>query len=434
MLSLVKNGGVAIKALVEFFQAHGYGDVVKALKQVKFSAYKDALLKGLGDQVDRLISLTKGIEARLKALSPEGLPAWLPGRDRLINALHHCPVLIKQLEAVRRKALDMIPKALIELDNRLAALLSGDVKAAAQVTHTLTAGQGAPKVARLEYQGGPAVRNPHVPEPGNTRRVPERRFMPLDGKREYTFVDTSGRPVGAKRYIPGQTRLEHPPLSERNWERAKNKVQEGWPDLASEYQPGRFSTEYDTFSGTLRAQSVPAGSSSRFARLASHDKGAEMDRGAFWNRVLPADGVDMRANSAIKEGWNKDGEYVELQVPPAGHPIWNELHALQEKTAGGPVPFKDELKFWEGPAASQIYKKEFNGRKVDDDWYRPGGKPQQFFDRAQMEVLQRHGFITQRQATNFRDFDPEVGNIVPTDGPWFEVVPLDQAVSPPSKK
>lgn len=433
VLCLVKKGGVALKALVEFFQAHGYGDVIKAIKQVKFAAYKDALIKGLGDQIDRLISLIKGFEARLKALSPESLPTWLPGRDRLIKALHHCPALIKQLEDVRRKALEMIPKALIELDNRLAALLAGDLKAATQVTHTLTTAQAAPEVARLEQHSGTALHNPHPPEPGNTRRVPERRLMPLEGKREYTYVDASGRPVGAKPYVPGHTRLEHPPLQDMAWEAQRSKVQEGWPNLASEYAPGRFATEYDTFSGSLRAQSAPAGSKRLFARLTSHDKGVEMDRGAFWNRELPADGVDMRANSAIKEGWNKDGEYVELKVPPTGHPVWHELHALQEQAAGAAVPFKEELKFWEGPAASQIYKKEINGRKIDDDWYLPGGKPQQFFDRAQMQALQRAGFITPRKATHFRDFDPEVGNIVPTEGPCFEVVPLDQAVPPPRK-
>ena len=69
---------------------------------------------------------------------------------------------------------------------------------------------------------------------------------------------------------------------------------------------------------------------------------------------------------------------------------------------------------------------------MPDDWYLPGGKPQQFFDREQMAVLQKHGFISERKATNFDDFDKEVGNIVPKDSPWFEVVPLDQAVPPPS--
>ena len=44
-LFVVKKGGVAFKATVEFFQAHGYGHVVQALKEVKFAQYKGVLVK-----------------------------------------------------------------------------------------------------------------------------------------------------------------------------------------------------------------------------------------------------------------------------------------------------------------------------------------------------------------------------------------------------
>ena len=143
----------------------------------------------------------------------------------------------------------------------------------------------------------------------------------------------------------------------------------------------------------------------------------------------------MRANSAIKESWNKDGEYVELRVPPKGDPVWKELNALQERASGAKVPYKEEVKFWEGPAASQVYKKQAaDGNWVDDDWYMAGGKPQQFFDRDQMELLRQRGFIGPRKPTNFPDFDPKVGNIVPRDGPFLEVVPLHEAVPPATKK
>ena len=433
-LFLVKKGGAGLKVIVEFFNAHGYGDVVKAIKQVKFAAYREQLLKHLNQQLDKLVTLVRGFQARLEALGPDSLPQWLPGRAAAIQGIAHCRRLVQQLEALREAARAMIPKALIEMDNRLAALLAGDLKAATQVTHTVSTGQAAPQVAKLQHEPGrPSLHNPQPPEPGNTRRVPERRLVVLAGKREYKYVDGAGRPVGAKPYVPGRTKVEHPPLKKRSWKAVKSKVEEGWPNLANEYKPGRFATEYDTFSGQLRAQAVPAGSKSTFARLVSHDVDSKMDRGAFWNRELPVDGRDMRASSAIKEGWNKDGQYVTLQVPPAGHPVWKELHALQEKAAHGPVPYKEELKFWEGPAASQVYEKELpDGTKVPDDWYLPGGKPQQFFDREQMAVLQKHGFISERKATHFDDFDKEVGNIVPKDSPWFEVVPLDQAVPPAS--
>ena len=433
-LFVVKKGGVALKALVEFFQAHGYGDVVKALRQVKFAQYQGALIKGMNEQLDKLVALVQGFRAKLQALSPQSLPGWLPGRDAAMAAIHKSGELIEQLNALRTKAREMIPQALIEMDQRLGALLAGNIKAATQVTHTVHTGTAAPQVAKLKHEPGKhAARNPEPPEPGNTRRVAERRVVALAGKREYGLVDKSGRPVGAKPYQPGVTKVEHPPLLERSWDANRTKVKEGWPDLANEYRPGKRATDYDTFS-SLRPASLPAGSNTTLKRVVSHDAESRVDAGAFWNRELPVDGEDLRAGSAVKDDWNHNGTFVELRVPPKGDPVWKGLHVLQEKAAGAPVPFKEELKFWEGPAASQVYKKEVDGRWVDDDWYLAGGKPQQFFDREQMKLLQERGFISERKATGFKDFDAEKGNIVPKDGPFLEVVPLDEAVPPPAKK
>jgi hypothetical protein len=439
-LTLVKKGGLALKALVEFFQHHGYGDVVKALRQVKFAKYQDALVKGLGEQLDKLIALVRAFDQRLRSLHPESLPQWIPGRDKLVYALAHCPALISQLEEVRRAALKMIPQSLIELDRRLGALLAGDIKAAAQTTHAIATGQEAPKVAKLEAQPSakdghakgqpaPTLRNPEPPEPGNTRRLPERRTIALAGKREYGIVDEAGKPVGAKPYKKGVTMMEHPPIRRDDWiELGQPKVKEGWPDMGKEYAPRKFAADYANFSGELRAASVKAGSKTTFKRVVAHDK-PSMDAGPYYNRELPLDGADLRSGSAVKEGWNSDGQYVELRIPPKGDPIWRDLHALQEKAAGGPVPFKEELKFWEGPASSQAYEID----KVAEDWYLAGGKPQQFLDRDQTAMLKERGFVGQRKATNFPDFDPKIGNIVPKDGPHFEVVPLNEAMPAPKE-
>jgi hypothetical protein len=142
--------------------------------------------------------------------------------------------------------------------------------------------------------------------------------------------------------------------------------------------------------------------------------------------------VNGEATTSLTHG---DGEYVQLRVPPEGDPVWKELNALQEKSAGGSVPYREELKFWEGPAASQVYEKELaDGTKVPDDWYLAGGKPQQMFDRDQMELLKKRGFIGPRKPTNFADFDPKAGTIVPKGGVFLEVVPLHEAVPPSSKK
>lgn len=435
-LFVVKKGGVALKTVVEFFRAHGYGDVIAALKQVKFAAYKDALLKGLNQQLDRLVKLVRDFEARLRSLGPESLPAWLPGRQAAIDGIAHCKSFVLQIESLRKKAIDMIPKALIEMDQRLGALLAGDIKGATQVTHTVATGVEAPAVAKLEAKPGESTAiNPQPPEPGNTRRVAERRAVVLAAeKREYQIVDTARRPVGAKSYQHGVTKLEHPPLPEAAWREQRANVGDGWPDLGKEHKPGEFATNYDTFAHHINAASVPAGSKSTFVRIVSHDN-ATQHQGSFYNRALPSNGAEMRADSAIKESWNKNGEYVELRVPPKGRPAWQELHAIEEKTAGRDLPYKEELKFWEGPAASQVYEKKLaDGKKMPDEWYLAGGKPQQYFDRDQIAVLSKYGFVSERKPTNFPDFDPVAKNIVPRGGPYLELIPPQEAVPHPSSK
>lgn len=151
-LFVVKKSGAGLKVIVEFFNAHGYGDVVKALRQVKFAAYREQLLKYLNQQLDKLVQLVRGFQARLEALSPQSLPHWLPGREAAIRGIEHCHHFVQQLEALRKAAVDMIPKALMEMDRRLGALLAGDIKAATQVTHTVSAGQAAPGAARLSHE------------------------------------------------------------------------------------------------------------------------------------------------------------------------------------------------------------------------------------------------------------------------------------------
>jgi hypothetical protein len=136
----------------------------------------------------------------------------------------------------------------------------------------------------------------------------------------------------------------------------------------------------------------------------------------------------MRADSAVKEAWNKNGTYVEMTVPPKGHPVWTEL---------GQDPNNPVLKVWEGKASSQRYQyvDPATGKIVKDDFYLPGGNQQVVTDGKQMEILKKHGFIADRKPTNFKDYDPNVvntngskGNIVPSGDIAFENVPLDQAV------
>jgi hypothetical protein len=429
-LFVVKKGGVALKALVEFLQGHGYGNAVEALRQVKFGAYRDALVRGMNDQIDKLVDLVKGFQARLQSLSPQSLPEWLPGRDAAIAAIRHCDEFLRQLDSLRSKAREMIPKALIEMDQRLAALLAGDVKAATQVTHTVSTGVEAPAAGKVIADGrNPGMgHNPEPPEPGNTRRVRERRISPFYVKKnsqEYRFVNSKGIPVGAKPFHEGKTVVEYPQVQEQAWRDKSSAVKECYPDLAKPDYRGRPTTNYDTFSD-LRASDLQPGD--KIVRVVPHDGKEHTLTGSFWSRELPEDGRQFRSGSAVKEDWNKDGSYVEATVPPKGHPVWKEL---------GQDPANPSLKGWEGPTSAQRYeyRDPETGKTIKENAYLPGGDQQLFFDDEQMKILKKHGFVSERKPTNFKDYDPSVvntdgskGNIVPSGEVLFENIPLDQAV------
>lgn len=429
-LFVVKKGGVAFKAMVEFSQAHGYGDVVKALRQMKFAQYRAALVKGLSEQIDKLVKLVQGFEAKLRALHPESLPTWLPGRQSVVDGIAHCQVFVKQLEALRKTAVEMIPKALIEMDQRLGALLAGDVKAATQMTHSVATGREATAVARAsEDASTPGFgRNTGPLEPGNTRRVHERRlaqFYLRKEKQEFRFVNDKDVPIRATPFHEGKTIVEHPQLREQAWRKQSDAVKEGYPDLTAHDYRGNPTTKYDTFSNLQKADLSPG---DKLVRVVAHDGAPYADTGGFWTRTLPADGREFRESTAVKEDWNKDGSYVEMTVPPKGDPVWKEL---------GQDPNNPSLKGWEGTTSAQRYEyvDPATGKKAADDFYLKGGEPQVYMDPEKMAILKKHGYVSERKPTNFKDYDSNVintdgtkGNIVTSGDIVFENIPLDQAV------
>lgn len=437
-LMLVAKGGVALRSLVEFFQHHGYGDVVAVLRTIRFAEYRDAVTRALAQQIGRLERLIVSMRTRIEALAPESLPDWLPGRDAAVAAIRNCERGLAALDDLRTAAVDMIPKALIEMDQRLAALLAGDVRTATRVTHQIAIGTKAPVASRAQSYSATshAPANAHTtgdPEPGNTRRIPERRLISLSGVREYSVVDPAGRPVGAVPYKEGD-RLAYPPLKLSDWDANSAMVDQGFPDLAAR-NPSQLSTrnsDYAAFS-RLRPSVLPAGSKETIQRLVSHDD-LEQDVGAYCVRVLPPNGESMRADLALKEVWNRNGEFVEIEVPPQGHFVWREIHALQVQAAGHDVPYSEALKVWEGPAASQPYFViSGDGGRVADHWMLPGGGNQIFLDRSQVALLKRRGFMSGRRATGYKDFDGAIGTIVPGVGPAFEVVALSETMPFPSR-
>jgi len=454
-LMLVKKGGVALKAMVEFFQHHGYGDVVGALKKVKFASYKHHLIDALHQQIDKLVKLIESIKTRLSSLKK--LPEWLPGHEALKQAMHNADLWIARLTELKQTAREMIPKSLIELDNRLGALLAGDIKAATQATHQVAAGVPAPKPPKPEPVIGPdgkptaVAKTKENPEPGNTRRTAERQFLMYQGQKakpEYAISGKDGLPVGAKPYEPGKTVLENKPLSEKKWDRNREKIQAGYPDLdAINPRNGKSVQDYKNFSDLKPITYQP---DEKLVRVIPHDA-PDRAIGKWWTETLPADGEQLRAGTAVKEAWNKNGSYVEMRVPPKGSPVWEEIHQVRRERAASAgfdpdkVPKEDVLKAWKGTASGQVYEHWDPSTKqmMPDKYYLPGGDQQVFIDPKEQAILDNFSkkqkgnqkFIGDQKPTNFKDYDSNVpnpdgskGNIVPKGGPVLITVPNDEAL------
>ncbi len=108
-------------------------------------------------------------------------------------------------------------------------------------THVITvnAKHGkADKVARakaVDNGAQPGMRATKIsgdPQPGNVRRMKERRLLSVPVKKhgqEFRFTNGEGLPVGAKPYEEGVTKVDHPKLSDRDWEKHADAVKEGYP-------------------------------------------------------------------------------------------------------------------------------------------------------------------------------------------------------------
>lgn len=316
-LMLVKEGGVALKALVEFFQHHGYGDVVGALKKVQFASYKKHLIDALHQQIDKLVKLIESVKTQLASLKQ--LPDWMPGHEALKQALRNADLWIARLTELKQAAREMIPKSLVELDRRLGMILAGDIKAATQVKHQVAAGVPAPKPPKPEPVLGPDGKPTGIakakgdPEPGNTRRVAERRFIRhvvQKEQAEFKLANGKGIPVGARTYSDGATVLENPPLNAIGWGKQSEKVQQGYPDLSKDPFTGKFKDNYATFSKIEPYEIEPGKSNVRVVGPKNYDTGA------FWTEQLPENGKQFRAGTAVKENWNSNGSYVQVTAPP----------------------------------------------------------------------------------------------------------------------
>lgn len=152
MLLLIKEATKLIE-LMRFLQKFVKGDILKFLRAIKFAQYEKVIVQALGKVTGKLLDVVKALRGYLESLSYF---------DRVKATIAKLAEWEKKFYAVQQDALTQIPKALTELDARLAKVLA---QTAPKEAHTVAAGAKvehvaaeAPKTQRVADATGQSVR------------------------------------------------------------------------------------------------------------------------------------------------------------------------------------------------------------------------------------------------------------------------------------
>jgi hypothetical protein len=134
MLLLIKEASKLVE-LVQFLQKFIKGDILKFLRAVKFVQYEKALLGSLKQFAGKLVDIVRSLRTHLESLNYF---------DVLKTTIAKLAEWERKFYAVQQDAINQIPKALAELDARLAKVLA---QTAPKEAHTVASGVQAHKPA-----------------------------------------------------------------------------------------------------------------------------------------------------------------------------------------------------------------------------------------------------------------------------------------------
>ncbi|MEJ7808185.1 MAG: hypothetical protein WKG03_19960, partial [Telluria sp.] len=133
MLMLIKEAQKLVE-LVRFLQKFIKGDILKFLRAVKFSQYQKPLMQAMGKITGKLVQMVRTLRTHLESLTYF---------DSVKSTIAKLAAWETKFYGVQQDALKYLPKALAELDARLAKVL---VQTAPKEAHTVAAGVQANKI------------------------------------------------------------------------------------------------------------------------------------------------------------------------------------------------------------------------------------------------------------------------------------------------
>ncbi len=305
---LVKLG----KEILAFLRKMGYGDPVKWMRELNFAKYQGDVMTAFDALLTRLVDVSLFIPKRLGSVLPATVKQYFIG-------------LPGKLERLRTLGSSKIPKAIRELNSCLDRVRTKLVDGSFA---DVTIGAGGTSKAMVN----------------------------------------EGR-IGSKAAAKGIESKGHLPAPPQQY-RPKN----GWPDLANvKYESG-----IGTFSvkAPIEAITINAGKGPLF-RILQYDfqtpsllQKAPRKAGTFWAETLPENGKAWRLDCAVKQGWSKNGGYIQIDHLPTAEELKKLGIAVPPDWTG--------MRIWRGQIAEQLDNEGVKATGL----LLPGGDIQLYIDFA----------------------------------------------------
>jgi hypothetical protein len=297
MLMLIKEAQKLVE-LVRFLQKFIKGDILKFLRAVKFAPYEKALMQAMSKITGKLLQIVKTLRTHLESL-------------RYFDSVKATIATLAEWEgrfyAVQQDALKHMPKALAELDARLAKILA---QTAPKEVHTVATGVEADKTVAA------------LPAKQRIRDTPGKVLAKIDDKAPASVPKPKSvaKPKAKPKTKPKAT-PDAPPKDN--------------PDPVKPADPGANTKKWDV------ADAAAAADKTRITQLSSEASGALKN------------GDKTLAKAKIDEARS----ILNPHLPKKPGDTWDEV--LKRLDVSSP---KDGAVFWSGDAkAAQKYAENING-------------------------------------------------------------------------
>ncbi len=188
MLMLIKEASRLVE-IVQFLQKFISGDILKFLRAIRFTRYEKALIQAMNKIIGSLLEIVRSLRSHLE---------YLRNIDRVKATINQLTEWERKFYKLQQDALQHMPKALAELDARLAKLVA---ETTPKEAHTIAAGVKADKTAAA------------LPAKQRVRDTPGKIISKVDTKA--STVSPIAKTKAVSKTAPKVKTLPKPPLKDK---------------------------------------------------------------------------------------------------------------------------------------------------------------------------------------------------------------------------